>query len=168
MRRLPVTLLLFLGCTPFVRDQAVEADRSSEEQIRKSRRIVIVTSSWGVHSGSQSTRLVLEPGRWQSESTRHERMKPLPLPDGSYPPDPNPQGPKSGFLSPAVYAEVQRLLIESKVWAIKEREQPEFEAGMRFTIEWEGEKHSFNYYPKECSRFNDYVTEIIAKVDSKK
>ncbi len=60
-------------------------------------------------------------------------------------------------LPPETFREAQRLLMESKLWTVKERRQPEFESGERFTVEWDGHRESFNYTPAEAKRLMAYL-----------
>jgi hypothetical protein len=152
MRKSCVVILLMAGCTPLARHDSAVDDRQPAGQIREARRIVVESGGWGHLSGTEWTRWTLEAdGKCRYESTKRPRMPPIGGPA---------EESKSFDLPPTAFAEARRLLLESKIWTVKQERQPEFEAGAWFSVEWEGQKRSYNFYPEASKRLLEYLESL--------
>ena len=153
MRKTRIALALLAGCAPF--NALVEKDArntaTAPDKIRNARRIVVEYGSYGIHSGSESTSWILEA----DGNCRYETMRdPSTRMGGRLDERPKPQ---INEVSSATFREVQRLLIESKLWTVKARDVFEFEGSVHFSVAWDGHKYAFRYYPEESNQLVAYL-----------
>jgi hypothetical protein len=145
-------MVAIAGCAPLgvVRDTIVD---DSPAQIRKAQKIVVSSGSWSAVSRTRDS-IKWEfraKGECFCESTNYREM--------AFDNDRNKTERK--VVSPESFAEVQRLLIESKIWTVTERSGARFESGYWTTIEWDGVQHRFDCVdPKELERLNEYLGEL--------
>jgi hypothetical protein len=159
MRNSWILVLFAIGCTPIgiLRDSNVEDPQEVPEQIRKARRIVVKYFASSLREGSWTIWVLDADGKCRCETWSRGKVA-MSL-SGKEPPTA-----RSYEVPSATFVEVQHLLMESRIWTVKDRSRQTFEFAAGFTVEWDGQMHSFSgYYPEESKRLVAYLDGLLAQ-----